>query len=111
MINLAADQLGNSTSRYTFVILVDGSACGKALQESTYWREWRRTAETAGWEFVFATSQSDSAGLIWAARLDSVDAPVLVIPGCDNYVLELGLPRGVLPLKCLLDSAGSILEY
>ena len=93
---------------YTFVILVDSSPCGKFLQETPYWRDWQRSALGAGWGFLFATSQADSAGLVWAAKLDSVDAPVLVLPGCRDYLQELKLPRGTVPLKLLLDSTMNV---
>jgi hypothetical protein len=35
----------------------------------------------------------------------------MVIPECEDYVLELGLARGLLPLKFLVDSAGRIVEF
>lgn len=42
--------------------------------------------------------------------LDSASAPVVLVPGCEDYVLELGIPRGGLPLKVLVDSAGKMVE-
>ena len=96
------------TAPYTLVILVDGSPCGKFLQETVWWDDWQKTATEAGYGFVFGTSRADSAGLVWTAQLDSIDAPVLVVPGCEDYLLELGMPRGAVPLKLLVDSTAHI---
>ena len=81
------------------------------MQESVYWRDWQRTAATVGWGFVFATSRTDSSGLVWAAHLDSVEATILILPGCEDYILDIGLIRGVLPLKFLIDPTGEIFEF
>ncbi len=96
---------------YTLLILVDGSPCGKLLQETMWWDEWQETATEAGYGFVLVTSRADSAGLVWAAQLDSVDSPVLVMPGCEDYLLELGMPRGFAPLKLLIDSTAHIHQF
>lgn len=96
------------TAPYTLVILVDGSPCGKLLQETVWWDDWRETATEAGYGFVLVTSRADSAGLVWAAQLDSVDSPVLVMPDSEDYLLEVGIPRGLLPLKLLIDSTAHI---
>jgi len=101
LVRLHPEEFSNP---FTLLILVDGSGCGKTLQETPYWRDWQRSARKAGWGFVFGTSRADSAGLVWAAGLDSVEAPVLVLPGCEDSLQELGLPRGASPLKLLIDS-------
>ncbi len=96
--------------RYTLVVLVDTSPCGKFLQETVCWSDWRDHAHRLGLGFVYATSRADSFDVAYAAMLDSASAPVLLVPGCEDYVLELGIPRGGLPLKVLVDSAGKMVE-
>lgn len=96
--------------RYTLVVLVDTSPCPVALQETVCWSDWRDHACQLGMGFVYVTSQADSVDVAYAAMLDSALAPVLVATGCEECVLELGIPMGGLPLKVLVDSVGTIVK-
>jgi hypothetical protein len=107
MSSLYTDYFGD---RYSLVVLVDTSPCGKALQETVCWSDWRDHAYQLGLGFVYVTSRADSFDVAYAAMLDSASAPVLVAPGCEKYVSELGIPRGGLPLKLMIDSAGTIVK-
>ena len=91
-------------------VIVDTSPCGKALGETVRWKEWQRAATAAGINFVFVTSKSDSADVAVAAKLDSVTAPVLVMPSCKHRFTELGIPQGILPLKILMDQGGEFVD-
>ena len=92
----------------TFIVLVDRSACPVTLVETPYWKDWQRRSKGAGWGFVMVTSRADSADLALAAALDSVSAPVLVMPGCKDYLHELDLPKGYLPMKLIVTPAGEV---
>ncbi len=58
--------------------------------------------------FVFVTTDIDSAGVVWAAHLEGVEAPVLVVDWYDRFFDELGLPPGVAPLHFLVDSTADV---
>ncbi|MEK7774347.1 MAG: hypothetical protein AAB305_00485 [Candidatus Zixiibacteriota bacterium] len=93
---------------FTLVVLVDKSPCVKAFIETRWWRDWQRVAEKAGCGFLFATSHADSVDVAVATALEDVNAPILIFPSCDEYVLESGLPNGYLPLKLLVDRRGLV---
>ncbi len=107
MISHHPDSFGD---RYSLIVLVDASPCPVALQETVCWSDWRDHAYQLGIGFVYVTSRADSFDVAYAAMLDSALAPVLVAPGCEEYLLELGIPRGGLPLKVLVDSAGTVVK-
>ena len=98
------------TNSPVLFVLVDTSPCGKALGETVWWKEWQQAATAAGIDFVFVTSESDSADVAVAARLDGVTAPVLVLPSCKQRFTELGIPLGMLPMKILVDQGGEFLD-
>ena len=108
---LARNNPGEFANEHTFLIVVDGSACTKTLQETPHWKDWQRWSLDAGWGFALATSRADSADLVFTAALDSVTAPVLVFPGCEDYIRELRVPVGVLPMKMALDRSGEIEHF
>jgi hypothetical protein len=99
------------TNSPALILFVDTSPCGKALGEIVWWREWRQAAEAAGINFVLVTSESDSADVAVAAQLDSVTAPVLVLPSCRHRLTEVGIPNGLLPMKILTDSEGELVYF
>ena len=103
---LVQDQPEYFTAPLTLVVMVDGSPCPKALQEAELWKDWKGATIAAGGGFVFATSRADSVGLLWTMQLDSVEAPVLVLPGCERNLAELGTVNGVIPMKLLVDRTG-----
>ncbi len=96
------------TNSPALIVLVDTSPCGKALHETVWWREWQQTATAAGINFLLVTSESDSTDVAVAARLDSVTAPVLVLPSCKHRLAEFGIPFGMLPMKILIDQEGEV---
>ncbi len=108
---LAAGQPEQFTAPLTFVILVDRTPCGKALTETVWWRLWQQSTANSGCGFLFATSRADSTDVVIAVRLDSVYAPVCVLPNCPDTVLALGIPRGYLPLKLLVDRTGAVRRW
>lgn len=95
------------TNPLTLVVLVDHTPCTKALTETIWWDDWQTAALSADCGFVFATSRADSADLGVTARLDSVKAPILVMPSCPDSLRGLGIPNGCLPFKVIIDRAGS----
>ncbi len=105
---LVTDNPKYFTEPYTLILAADRSPCGKAYQETVWWREWQQVTDNAGCGFVFVTTRPDSAGLAWAAYLDSASAPILVLPSCERYLSEIGVIRGALPLKVLVNSTGAI---
>jgi len=92
----------------TFMVIVDRSVCRITLVETPYWKDWQRRSQEAGWGFVMATSRTDSADLVITSSLDSVSAPVLVMPGSEEYVLDPGLPKGSMPMKLIVSPTGDI---
>lgn len=106
---LAIEKKEYFNNPFTFMIIVDSSPCVKSLGETQWWAEWQKHLLEGGVGFVFATSRADSVDVVVAAELDNVKAPVLVLPLCDKYVSELGVPFGGLPLKILVDSGASVL--
>ncbi len=61
-----------------------------------------------GLGFVFVTTDIDSSGVVWAAHLEGVHAPVLVVDWYDDFFEELDLPPGLAPLHFLIDSTAAI---
>lgn len=92
----------------TLLMLVDTTPCGGALAESKFWNDWQKATFEAGIGFVVATSKADSGDVAIALALQHLDAPVLVLPSCPDTVLGLGIPRGYLPLKLLVERSGRI---
>jgi len=105
---LVQDKPEYFTAPLTLVVVVDGSQCPKALRETVLWKDWKETTIAAGGGFAFATSRADSVGLLWTMQLDSVEAPVLVLPGCERNLAELGVVDGVIPMKLLVNRNGGI---
>ena len=93
---------------FTLIVFVDTSPCGGNLVETKWWRVWQNFMRDSECGFVFATSRVDSTDIVVAAQLDSVDAPVLVIPGFDNSLKDLKIPNGGMPLKLIVNSTGEI---
>ncbi len=94
-------------SPLTLMVLLDTTPCGKAFTETIWWADWQRAALESGTGFVFATSRRDSADVAIAVELEGITAPILVLPSCPDTVLVLNLPRGVLPMKVLIDRTGT----
>lgn len=91
---------------FTLLIMTDETAtCG--IKEAQWWDDWEEFLLTRNCGFVLATSKEDSIDLVIAAQLDSVHAPVLVLPHCKRYVGELGVP--FLPMDVLIDSTARVL--
>jgi hypothetical protein len=92
---------------FTLLVLIDENAtCG--VREIRWWRDWQSHMHQRGWGFLLATTREDSLDLVYAAQLDSVDAPILIVPKCRHYLKELGI--FINPINILVDSAGEI-EY
>lgn len=95
---------------YTLVVMLDSRPCGARLFESIYWSDWQRHMIENGNGFVFATSRADSAGLVYAAHLDSADAPVLVLESYEKSISRINNWQGAAPFHILTDSAGSVIR-
>lgn len=95
---------------YTLVVMLDSRPCGARLFESIYWSDWQRHMIENGNGFVFATSRADSAGLVYAAHLDSADAPVLVIESYEERAIQPSNWRAFAPFHILTDSAGNVIR-
>ncbi|MBN1212682.1 MAG: hypothetical protein JXA92_08905 [candidate division Zixibacteria bacterium] len=113
-IELTVKQLVVEKSEYfknpfTFMIIVDSSPCGKMLTETIWWADWQKHMIERDIGFVIATSRADSMDVVIAADLDNVKAPVLVLPSCEKYVSELDPFPGIVPLKILTDSTGTVI--
>ena len=76
--------------------------------EAECWSEWFQHVNNRGLGFVFATTTVDSAGVVWAAQLEGIRAPVLVFPKYERFFMEVGFPPGVGPLHFLVDSTASV---
>ncbi|MBK7142843.1 MAG: hypothetical protein IPH75_12265 [bacterium] len=90
---------------FTLLVLIDENAtCG--VREISWWRDWQSYMHERGWGFALATTQEDSLDLVTVMRLDSIDAPILIVPNCQHYLKE----RKILgnPLNLLVDSAANI---
>jgi hypothetical protein len=109
VLELAATNTEFFDNPFTLVVMLDRRPCGKMLSESVYWSDWQRHMIEAGNGFVFATSRADSAGLVYAAHLDSVDAPVLVLESYEQRIPRLTNWRAYAPFHLLTDSTGALL--
>lgn len=109
VLELAATNTEFFDNPFTLVVILDRRPCGKMLSESIYWLDWQRHMIVAGNGFVFATSRADSAGLVYAAHLDSVDAPVLVLESYEQRIPRLTNWRAYAPFHLLTDSTGALL--
>ncbi|MFQ5453248.1 MAG: hypothetical protein ACE5D6_03575 [Candidatus Zixiibacteriota bacterium] len=96
------------TTPYTLVVMLDSKACGGNLVETVWWSDWQQHMIENGNGFVFITSDVDSAGLVFTAHLDNVDAPILVYPEREKYLSDLWSPFHSIPLKLLLDSTATV---
>jgi len=94
---------------YTLIVMLDRTPCGVRVSESIYWSQWRDHMVVNGYGFVFATSRLDSAGLAYAAHLDSADAPVLVLESYDKRLPDKSIWRAYAPFHFLIDSTGALL--
>ncbi len=106
---LATENRDLFNNPYTLIVMLDRSPCGVRLYESIFWAQWQRRMLDSGNGFIFATSREDSAGLIYAAHLDSVDAPVLVL---ESYADRISRPadwRVYGPFHLLSDSTGRLI--
>ena len=107
---LAATNTEFFDNAYTLVVMLDSRPCGARLSESIYWSDWQRHMIEHGNGFVFATSRADSAGLVYAAHLDSIDAPVLVLEAYEQRISRIGNWRGCAPFHLLADSTGNLIR-
>ena len=94
---------------YTLVVMLDSRPTCRVSSESTFWSDWQRHMIENGNGFVFATSRADSAGLVYAAHLDSVDAPVLVLESYEQRIPHQSNWRAYAPFHFLTDSTGALL--
>ena len=109
ILELAATNTEFFNNPYTLVVMLDSRPCGLRLSESIYWSDWQRHMIENGNGFVFATSRADSAGLVYAAHLDSVDAPVLVLESYEQRIPHQSNWRAYAPFHFLTDSTGALL--
>ncbi len=109
ILELAATNTEFFDNPFTLVVMLDRRPCGSRLSESVYWSDWQRHMIEAGNGFVFATSRADSAGLVYAAHLDSTDAPVLVLESYEERIPHQSLWRAYAPFHFLTDSTGALL--
>ena len=109
VLELAATNTEFFDNPFTLVVMLDRRPCGKRLSESIYWADWQWHMIEAGNGFVFATSRADSAGLVYAAHLDSVDAPVLVLESYEQRIPHQSNWRAYAPFHFLTDSTGALL--
>lgn len=107
---LAATNTEFFNNPYTLIVMLDSRPCGVKLSESIYWSDWRRHMIENGNGFVFATSRADSAGVVYAAHLDSADAPVLVIESYEERDVQLSNWRAFAPFHFLADSTGELIR-
>lgn len=89
---------------YTFVVMLDRTSCSNGMIETKWWSDWHRRMTEKNVGLVFATSRADSAGLVYAAKLESVDAPVLTLSLYEQRFEEISIPRNITPLHFLVDS-------
>lgn len=102
---LAAAYPQHFTKPFTLLIMTDESAtCG--MHETIWWSDWEEFMLARNCGFVLATSKEDSVDLAIAAQMDSVRAPVLVLPECKRHLDELGIE--FLPMDMLVDSAAKV---
>lgn len=111
-----AGQLTNASPSYfnhsyTTVVLVDSRACGMGIAETKWWSKWQQHMDDNGIGFVLVTSPTDSMDLVVVAELDSVSAPVLVLPSYEHDLEGMGYPRNGVPLHILIDSNAAVLGY
>ena len=95
-------------SPYTLVVILDRQACGGNLTETRWWPDWQRMMHKNGCGFVFATSRRDSSEMVTALEFENLDAPILVLPGSEQYVWEPDSPFRSMSLKLLADSSDVI---
>lgn len=107
---LAATKAEFFNNPYTLVVMLDSRPCGARLSESIYWSDWQRHMIENGNGFVFSTSRADSAGVVYAAHLDSVDAPVLVLESYEQRAIQPSNWRAFAPFHLLADSTGGLIR-
>jgi hypothetical protein len=97
-------------SIFTFAVILDHFACGGNLQETEFWPVWQDYMLNRGYDFIFITSRSDSADLVYAVELENMSAPVLVLPGCEERVSNLWFHQSMV-LKLIYNSETGTYYY
>ncbi len=106
---LADEHPATFSAPFSLVVMLDRQPCGRRVAESRLWASWQRHMVEAGGGLLFATSRVDSAGLAYAARLDGVEAPVLVLESYLNSNRPGSGWQAYAPWHFLCDSTGKVL--